>query len=70
MSLSSLVPMASVKSVPRSIAFYTKLGFVEGDSHTIGGASEPNWAWLRSGGAQLITHRAASSGSSIPTATF
>src|SRR5262245_23872143 len=58
MSLSSLVPMASVKSVPRSIAFYKKLGFVEGNSHTMQGAAEPNWAWIRSGGAQLMLARA------------
>jgi uncharacterized glyoxalase superfamily protein PhnB len=54
MSLSSLVPMAFVKSVPRSIQFYQKLGFVEGNTHTPEGASEPTWVWLRSGGAHLM----------------
>ena len=58
MSLSALVPMAFVKSVPRSIAFYEKLGFVVGNSHTMQGDSEPSWAWLRSGGAQLMLARA------------
>ena len=54
MSLSSLVPLASVKSVSRSIEFYQKLGFVVGDMHTSEGAAEPTWAWLTCGGAQLM----------------
>ena len=54
MSLSSLVPLASVKSVSRSIEFYQKLGFVVGDTHTPDGAAEPTWAWLTCGGAQLM----------------
>ena len=58
MSLSSLVPMAFVKSVPRSIEFYQKLGFVIGNTHTPEGAAEPSWAWLRSGGAQLMLAQA------------
>lgn len=58
MSLSSLVPMAFVKSVPRSIQFYKKLGFVEGNTHTPEGASEPSWVWLQSGGAHLMLAQA------------
>jgi uncharacterized glyoxalase superfamily protein PhnB len=58
MSLASLVPMAFVASVPRSIAFYEKLGFTQGNTHTIEGAKEPTWVWLRSGGAQLMLARA------------
>lgn len=58
MSLSSLVPMAFVKSVPRSIEFYEKLGFVEGKSHTPEGAAEPSWVWLKSGGAHLMLTKA------------
>ncbi len=58
MSLSSLVPMAFVKSVPGSIAFYKKLGFVEGNTHTPEGAAEPSWVWLESGGAHLMLAQA------------
>src|SRR4030095_11664266 len=54
MSLSSLVPMVFVKSVPRSVQFYKKLGFAEGNTHTPEGATEPSWVWLRSGGAHLM----------------
>ena len=58
MSLSSLVPMAFVKSVTRSIEFYKKLGFTEGNTHTPEGAEDPVWVWLKSGGAHLMLARA------------
>ena len=58
MSLSSLVPMAFVGSVPRSILFYRKLGFIEGNTHTPEGAAQPSWVWLKSGGAQLMLAQA------------
>lgn len=58
MIVRSLVPMAFVKSVPRSIAFYRKLSFAEGDTHTPEGGTEPVWAWLRAGGAQLMVAQA------------
>jgi catechol 2,3-dioxygenase-like lactoylglutathione lyase family enzyme len=61
MSLGSLVPMAFVKSVPRSIAFYRKLGFAEGNTHTPEGGTEPVWVWLRSGGAHLMLAKASDS---------
>ena len=48
MSISSLVPMAFVESVTRSIAFYEKLGFVEGNTHTPEGGGEPDVAAFRS----------------------
>ena len=54
MTLKALVPMAHVRSVPRSIDFYRKLGFVEGNTHTPEGGREPVWAWLTSGGAQIM----------------
>lgn len=54
MKLASLVPMAHVRSVERSIAFYRLLGFEEGNRHTPEGQAEPVWVWLRSGGAQLM----------------
>jgi catechol 2,3-dioxygenase-like lactoylglutathione lyase family enzyme len=53
-----LVPMAYVASVPRSIAFYQKLGFEVGNTHAPPGSSEPVWAWLRSAGAQLMVAKA------------
>ena len=58
MSLRSLVPLASVKSVSRSIAFYEKLGFVVGDTHTPEGAAEPSWVWLSCDGAHLMLGQA------------
>ncbi len=58
MTLSSLVPMAHVRSVRRSIEFYKKLGFVEGNTHTPEGGVEPVWTWLRSGGAHLMLGQA------------
>lgn len=56
--LNSLVPMMFVQSVPRSIDFYAKLGFGVGNSLTPSGHSEPSWAWLESGGANLMITRA------------
>jgi catechol 2,3-dioxygenase-like lactoylglutathione lyase family enzyme len=51
--------MAHVQSVSRSIDFYRKLGFVEGNRHTPDGETEPVWVWLRSGGgAHLMLARA------------
>lgn len=58
MNVSAFVPMLYVASVPRSIAFYRILGFVEMNAHTPEGAAEPRWAWLRSGDAQLMLARA------------
>ena len=57
MSVRAFVPMIYVASVPRSIAFYRILGFVETNAHTPEGAIEPVWAWLRSGDAQLMLAR-------------
>ncbi len=56
--LRSLVPMAFVESVSRSVQFYRRLGFEVGHSHTPPGESEPTWAWLASGGAHLMVTRA------------
>ncbi len=58
MTLTSLVPLAHVQSVKRSIEFYKKLGFAEGNTHTPEGGDEPVWAWLRSGGAHLMVGQA------------
>lgn len=46
--------MLHVASVPRSIAFYSKLGFGILNTHTPPGAADPTWAYLYNGGAQLM----------------
>lgn len=59
MTIESLVPMAHVRSIRRSVEFYRKLGFAEANTHTPDGGSEPVWAWLTCGRAQLMLARAA-----------
>jgi uncharacterized glyoxalase superfamily protein PhnB len=54
MELHSVVPLAHVKSVRRSVAFYETLGFSVGNTFTPEGAADPTWAWLESGGAHLM----------------
>jgi predicted enzyme related to lactoylglutathione lyase len=54
----SLVPFAHVASVPRSIAFYRKLGFEVRNTFVPAGESDPAWAWLESDGAHLMVARA------------
>jgi uncharacterized glyoxalase superfamily protein PhnB len=58
MTFTSLVPLAHVRSVMRSIAFYRKLGFVVRNTHTPEGGVEPVWAWLESGDAHLMLGQA------------
>jgi catechol 2,3-dioxygenase-like lactoylglutathione lyase family enzyme len=50
----ALVPMMPVTDVRRTIAFYKQLGFKVGNSVTPDGGDAPSWAWLYSGGAQLM----------------
>jgi len=52
--LQSLEPMIFVKSVPRSIEFYNKLGFEVRNTFTPADATEPSWACLESGAARLM----------------
>ena len=54
----ALVPFAHVNDVATSIAFYQKLGFTLGNTFTPPSAKEPVWAWLASGGAQLMVAKA------------
>jgi hypothetical protein len=54
MKTQSLVPMASVADVERSIAFYSYLGFEVGNTFIPEGETKPSWAWLQSGDAQLM----------------
>ena len=49
MSLSRLVPMQPVYSMPASVAFYEKLGFVVEDRN-----DEWGWAMLRCGDCQIM----------------
>ena len=54
MKTRQLVPMAFVADVERSIEFYAKLGFEVGNTFTPEDATKTSWAWLVSGGAQLM----------------
>ena len=56
--LKSLEPMIFVKSVPRSIEFYNKLGFQVNNTFTPPEQTEPSWASLYSGGARLMVSAA------------
>ena len=46
--------MIFVAEVERSIAFYRHLGFELGNTFTKPPATEPTWAWLSSGNANLM----------------
>jgi len=46
--------MTFVADVERSIDFYKHLGFEAGNTFAADGATKPTWAWLQSGGAQLM----------------
>jgi hypothetical protein len=50
--------MAHVKSVPRSIEFYRRLGFEVQNTFTPSEQKEPSWANLTSDRAQLMVARA------------
>jgi predicted enzyme related to lactoylglutathione lyase len=54
----SLVPLAHVKDMRSSIAFYAKLGFDVANQVTPEGEDVPNWVWLRAGRAELMLARA------------
>ena len=56
--LAVLVPMMYVKSVPRSVEFYTRLGFVARHIHHPEGVPEPVWAWVQCNAAQLMLTQA------------
>jgi hypothetical protein len=53
----SLVPFIHVKSVPRSIEFYARLGFKVGNTHQPESEPEPVWAWLYSDKAHLMVSK-------------
>ena len=52
--LRSLVPMAYVRNVGDSIAFYRKLGFEVLNTFVPDGRTDPTWAWLETGEARLM----------------
>jgi uncharacterized glyoxalase superfamily protein PhnB len=58
MKFDSLVPFAFVRDMRVSIAFYQTLGFEVMNTFAPEGQSEPSWAWLQSGNAQLMIARA------------
>lgn len=58
--------MLHVKSVNRSLDFYTRMGFEVGNTFTPPGQAEPTWAWLQSGRAQIMVTRAAAPASPPP----
>jgi catechol 2,3-dioxygenase-like lactoylglutathione lyase family enzyme len=70
MKLKALVPMAEVNSVPRSIAFYAKLGFEVRNTFTPSGAAEPSWASLQNGEAELMVTSGAAEGSAARSVLF
>lgn len=58
MGVRSFVPLVHVASVPRSTAFYAKLGFAVANQHESPQDAEPVWAWLQSGDATLMCAKA------------
>ncbi|HKA36865.1 MAG TPA: VOC family protein [Thermoanaerobaculia bacterium] len=50
----ALVPMAHVKNIQSSTAFYGLLGFEVVNTFVPHGSKEPTWAYLRSDRAQLM----------------
>jgi hypothetical protein len=56
--LAGVIAVAQLMARLTEISFYAKLGFDVGNSFTPPGDSEPSWAWLESGGANLMLTRA------------
>ncbi|MCD9029500.1 VOC family protein [Luteimonas sp. BDR2-5] len=61
MNLACLVPMQPVKSMPESVAFYEKLGFVVEDRK-----DEWGWAKLRCGNCQIMLDQSINLHAGIP----
>jgi catechol 2,3-dioxygenase-like lactoylglutathione lyase family enzyme len=61
MKLSRLVPMQPVKSLPASVAFYERLGFVVESRN-----DEWGWAMLRSGNCQLMLDQSINLHAGVP----
>jgi predicted enzyme related to lactoylglutathione lyase len=53
-----LVPLAHVRDIRASIAFYEKLGFEVANQVTPDGEDDPNWVWLQAERAELMLARA------------
>lgn len=65
-AIRALVPLAQVRSVPDSVAFYRRLGFEADNTFTPDGQGEPSWAHLVSGRAQLMVARATPGADVVP----
>ncbi len=57
LSLRSLVPLAHVADVSKSMQFYERLGFEV--KNTVQNEGHLQWAWLQNGGADLMLARSA-----------
>jgi catechol 2,3-dioxygenase-like lactoylglutathione lyase family enzyme len=57
-NLKSLVPLAYVADVERSVAFYTTLGFEVGNLHTPDDTTRPTWAALELHEARIMLAQA------------
>jgi len=66
----SLVPLASVADVERSIRFYERLGFRVRNTFTPEGSPSPGWASLEAGGAELMLGRTETPVPSTPSVLF
>lgn len=64
MNLRRLVPMQPVKSLPDSVAFYEKLGFIVESRN-----DEWGWAMLRSGDCQLMLDQSINRHAGTPRAS-
>ena len=53
----SLIPLAQVRNVPRSVEFYEKIGFRLAKTFAADGQTEPTWASLESDRAELMIAR-------------
>jgi catechol 2,3-dioxygenase-like lactoylglutathione lyase family enzyme len=53
-TIRSLIPLANVRDVSASIAFYRKLGFEVGGDHVPLDRTDAVWVWLRSDRANLM----------------
>jgi catechol 2,3-dioxygenase-like lactoylglutathione lyase family enzyme len=68
--ISSLVPLAQVKNVPESVAFYERLGFRLANSFTPPGEDEPSWASLMGGRGELMIGKREEDANGAPPVAF
>lgn len=56
MRIRSVVAMVPVSDMPRSLAFWQKLGFDVENDFVPPGETVPTWAWLDGGGGMVMLH--------------